>query len=118
MAAIYSKVSEKKAIGVSDLKFTAPKTSDAALALEKLPLTGKVMVFIPNADVAAKKSFQNIPIVTIAVANNIDIVSVISADNILFTKESLAELGKHFTSTDRLTQMGADKSKKEEVVSE
>lgn len=97
LAAIYSKVSDKKAIGVSDLKFIAPKTSDAALVLEKLPLTGKVMVFIPSADVAAKKSFQNIPIVTIAVANNIDIVSVISADNILFTKESLAELGVHFS---------------------
>lgn len=97
LAAIYSKVTEKKAIGISDLKFAAPKTVDAAKALEKLPIAGKVMVFVPAADENAKKSFRNIPIVTLAVANTIDIISVISADSILFTKESLIELSKHFS---------------------
>ncbi|MEI6144061.1 MAG: 50S ribosomal protein L4 [Candidatus Berkelbacteria bacterium] len=97
LAAIYSKVSDKKAIGVSDLKFAAPKTSDAAKTLEKLPINGKVMVFVPAADENAKKSFQNIPAVTLAVANTIDIISVISADSILFSKESLTELDKHFS---------------------
>jgi len=96
LAAIYAKVSAKKAIGISDLKFSAPKTADAANALEKLPLAGKVMVFVPAADENAKKSFRNIPIVTLAVANTIDIISVISADSILFSKESLAELSEHF----------------------
>jgi large subunit ribosomal protein L4 len=97
LAAIYSKVSDKKAIGVSDLKFSAPKTADAAKAIEKLPINGKVMVFVPAADENAKKSFRNIPIVTLAIANTIDIISVISADSILFTKESLSELEKHFS---------------------
>ncbi|MEI8061538.1 MAG: 50S ribosomal protein L4 [Candidatus Berkelbacteria bacterium] len=97
LAAIYSKVSDKKAIGVTDLVFSAPKTSDAAKTLEKLPVSGKVMVFVPAADENAKKSFQNIPVVTLAVANTIDIISVISADSILFTKESLSELNKHFS---------------------
>ena len=49
LTAIYSKVKDKKAIGVSDLKFSAPKTTMAAKALELLPINGKVMVFIPVA---------------------------------------------------------------------
>lgn len=97
LSAIYSKVCGKKAIGVTDLKFANPKTSDAAKSLDKLPLQGKVMVFIAGADENAKKSFRNIPIVSIAAANRIDIISLVSADSILFTKESLSELGKHFT---------------------
>ena len=97
LTAIYSKVKDKKAIGVSDLKFSAPKTTMAAKALELLPINGKVMVFIPVADEVWEKSFRNIPIVTIATANKIDIISVISSDNILFTKESLSELEKHFS---------------------
>jgi len=97
LAAIYSKVKEKKAIGVADLKFSQPKTKEAAIALEKLPIAGKVIIFAPAGDTSFEKSFRNIPIVTLALANNIDVISVISSDSLIFTKESLSELSKHFS---------------------
>lgn len=97
LAAIYSKVKEKKAVGVTDLAFSGPKTKEAAEVLEKLPILGKVVVFAPKDDAIFEKSFRNIPIVTLALANNIDVVSVISSDSLVFTKQSLSELSKHFS---------------------
>lgn len=96
LAAIYDKVKAKAVVGISDLKFTEPKTKVASSALSKLPLTGKVAVFLTIGDDNGIKSFQNIPFAKIANARNIDVVSVISADNLVFTKESLSELEKQF----------------------
>jgi large subunit ribosomal protein L4 len=96
LTAIYSKVKDKSAVGMTGLKFTEPKTKIAASAITSLPLKGKVVVFLPASDDLAKKSFANMPFVTVSEAKNIDIVSLVSADNIIFTKESLIELGKHF----------------------
>ena len=97
LAVIYDKVKAKAAVGISDLKFTEPKTKVASTALSALPLTGKVAVFLSIGDDNAVKSFQNIPFAKIANARNIDVVSVISADNLVFTKESLSELEKQFS---------------------
>jgi len=126
LAAIYTKVKEKKAIGMSDLALSGPKTKEAATALEKLPIAGKVIVFAPAGDTSFEKSFRNIPIVTLALANNIDVISIISSDSIVFTKESLAELSRHFSnkkekvepSHESTPQIITDKSNKNEVVSE
>lgn len=97
LAAIYSKVKESAALGVTDLKFSEPKTKTAATALENLPLKGKAVMFVQIGDEAAKKSFANIPFVKVFQANTIDIVSLMSADNLIFTKESLSELSDHFS---------------------
>jgi len=105
LAVIQTKVSEKVAIGISGLKFEKPKTKEAFSALNNLPLKGKSIVFVPKNDEAMIKSFQNIPIISIATAGKIDIIAVLSASNIIFTKESLSELEKHFTPTKKKSRV-------------
>jgi len=97
LSVVSSKVKEKSALGISDLKISEPKTSVASNVLANLPLKGKVVIFLPKEDIIWQKSFRNISAVNFATAYNIDPISIISADNIIFTKESLAELERHFS---------------------
>jgi len=97
LAAVYSKVKDKLAIGVSDLKFSIPKTKEAAKVLEKLPLKGKTVVFLPGGDDNFKKSFQNISYCTLMSPEKPDIILILSADSLLFTKESLEQLALCFS---------------------
>lgn len=114
LSVITGKVSDKSAIGISGLKFSEPKTKTAASALLNLPLKGKAVVFLPVADESAKKSFSNIPYITASTVSRIDIVSLISADNIIFTKESLLELKDHFAGKKEKVTVAAEKEAQDE----
>jgi len=94
---LYSKVSDKIAIGISDLKLSTPKTKEASSALSNLPISGKTTIFLAKDDFNSEKSFRNIPYVFLAKANKINPISLLSSDSVIFTKESLAELEKNFS---------------------
>jgi large subunit ribosomal protein L4 len=113
LAAIFSKISEKSALGISDLKFKEPSTKIAAKALENLPLKGKVTLFVPKDDEIMVRSFQNIPIVTLVTASKVDLIAVLSSDNLIFTKESLSELRTQFDPKKVSAEVKAEKVKEE-----
>ena len=99
LAVITAKVANKAAFGISS-PFSTPKTKDAALMLRKLPISGKTAVFLPKNDENFLKSFKNIPFCLLITAEKPDILSILSADSLLFTKESLRQLTINF-STDK-----------------
>ncbi|MCX6812655.1 MAG: 50S ribosomal protein L4 [Candidatus Berkelbacteria bacterium] len=97
---ISSKVKDKVVCGISELKFSEPKTSKASSVIEKLPLSGKIG-FFTSGDENSKKSFRNIAGVTLISAKHLDILSFLSADSLLFTKESLKDLEETFSSKEK-----------------
>ena len=92
LAVIFSKVINKSAIGVEELKFSAPKTKEASGVIEKLPLKGFVGLFLERDNENLEKSFRNIPTVRLFNFDKLDVVSILCADSLLFTKKSLQEL--------------------------
>lgn len=97
LAVLTTKVKEKLAIGVTGLKFSVAKTSEAADVIEKLPTKGFVALFAQKENQNLVKSFRNIPIIRLIYPGRINIVEILSADTLLFTPESLKELEDVFS---------------------
>lgn len=93
---IFSAVKNKTTVGISDSNFPQPKTKIASDFLAKLPFSGKMMVFTMRDNENFLKSFKNIAVVTLATPENIDIISLISAEGLIFTKEVLKDLELRF----------------------
>ena len=96
LAVIFSKVKDKSAIGVTELKFSAAKTSEAVNLIEKLPTKGFVALMAEKNNQNSEKSFRNIAAVKLIYPGQIDIAEILSADTLLFTSKSLKELENTF----------------------
>ena len=66
-----------------------PCTHDAAVALDVLGLSGKVLVVLANDDFVAARSLRNLPYVRTIDAGEINAYDVLDADWILFTDATL-----------------------------
>ncbi len=69
--------------------FEVPRTKDALAALGALSCEGTVLVVLARADVAAAKSFANLPEVVTIPADQLKAYDVLGADVIVFTDETL-----------------------------
>ena len=91
--ALRSALSDRAAIErialIDGFTWETPKTKDAISALETLGLTGKVLVVLGRDDEIARRSFRNLPDVTLIPASDINPYDLIRADWVLFTDESL-----------------------------
>jgi len=71
--------------------WSAPKTKDAISAIEKLGLTGKVLVVLAKDDVVAFHSFRNLPNVKTVDTGELNTYDVLDAEWILFTDATLPQ---------------------------
>jgi len=69
--------------------FEVPKTKDALAALGALSCEGTVLVILGRAEVAAAKSFANLPEVVTLPADQLTAYDVLGSDVIVFTDETL-----------------------------
>jgi large subunit ribosomal protein L4 len=69
--------------------FEAPRTKEAAAALEALGLSGKVLVVLERDDLDAAYSFRNLPDVHIVASAELNAYDVLRHDWVVFTDGSL-----------------------------
>jgi large subunit ribosomal protein L4 len=88
-SALSDRAAEGKVAVVSRWDFAAPKTREARLALQKLGVDGKALVVIGQDEVAAAKSFRNLPEVHVLPAGELNAYDVLCADWVVFTEATL-----------------------------
>ena len=71
------------------IDFETPRTKDAIEVLEKLELTGRVLLVLAAPDELVEKSFRNLGWVKIAYPGNLATYDVLLADRVVFTSEAL-----------------------------
>ena len=84
------KVIDDALIVVEELSFEAPKTKAFADVLANLDVDSKVLVVLEASNNNAYLSARNIPNVKVIDDQNINVLDVVHADKVIFTKEALA----------------------------
>lgn len=84
------KVIDDALIVVEGLSFEVPKTKDFADVLANLDVDSKVLVVLEASNNNAYLSARNIPNVKVIDDQNINVLDVVHADKVIFTKEALA----------------------------
>ena len=97
-------IKDKKAIFLDDLAMAEAKTKIASKVLEDINAHGKIAIVANEKDTNAHISFRNISGVKPMKPTHLDMIYIMSADQIVITKESLTEIENIYS---------LDKSKKE-----
>jgi len=88
-SALSDALSSGKLAAIDAIEFDAPRTKDAIGVLEKLELTGRVLLVLAAPDELVEKSFRNLGWVKIAYPGNLATYDVLLADRVVFTSEAL-----------------------------
>lgn len=88
-SALSDRAAEDKVLVIDDWGFDAPSTKAALSALAALELEGKVLVVLGDDDVAALKSFRNLPGIQTIRARELNAYDVLVNDWIVFTEATL-----------------------------
>jgi len=93
-SALSDRAAEGKVAVVDAWDFAAPKTREAKEALQALGLTGKVLVVLDRDDLAAFKSFRNMPDVHPILNTELNAYDILCCDWLVFTRVTLPSAGE------------------------
>jgi large subunit ribosomal protein L4 len=88
-SALSDRAAEGKVVVIDRWDFEAPRTKDAAAALEALGVAGRALVVLGPDDVNAALSFRNLPAVHLVDGSELNAYDVLVSDYVVFTRESL-----------------------------
>ncbi len=88
-SALSDRAAEGKVVVVDEWGFDGPGTKAAVEALAGLGVDGKVLVVLGDDDVAAHKSFRNLPAVQTIKARELNAYDVLVNDWVVFTQATL-----------------------------
>jgi large subunit ribosomal protein L4 len=88
-SALSDRANEGKVLVVEGWDFDTPKTKDAVAALAALGIDGKALVVIERDDVAAAKSFRNLPGVQLLEVGELNAYDVLCNEYIVFSTATL-----------------------------
>ena len=88
-SALSDRAADGKVVVVDDWAFDAPSTKAAVAALSALDLEGRVLVVLSRDDVAAWKSFRNIPSVHVLEVAELNTYDVLVSDVVVFTRATV-----------------------------
>ena len=92
-SALSDRAAEGKVVVVDDWGISAPRTKDAVAALTALGLDGRVLVVVERFDTATARSFQNLPLVQLIKAGELNAYDVLCNDWIVFSESNLPTAG-------------------------
>lgn len=93
---LIAEIAKNKKVMICDLEITEPKTKQAAEALSKLDLAGKIAIIIPENKENTWLAMRNIAGVKVMSPNMIDFIYLLDADNVVMTEDALMEFEKVF----------------------
>ena len=88
-SALSDRAADGKVVVVDGWNFETPATKEAVAALSRLGVEGRALVVLTPTDVAAAKSFRNLPSVHLLTSDQLNTYDVLVSDYVVFTKESL-----------------------------
>jgi large subunit ribosomal protein L4 len=88
-SALSDRAADGKVLVVEEWGFDAPSTKGAVAALASLGLEGKVLVVLTRDDVAAARSFRNLPDVQVLEVAELNAYDVLCNDWLVFTRATL-----------------------------
>lgn len=88
-SALSDRAAEDKVVVVDGWSFDTPSTKSAAAALAALGVEGRALVVLDVDDVAAWKSFRNLPSVHVITAGELNTYDVLVSDHVVFTEATL-----------------------------
>ena len=88
-SALSDRAADGKVVVVDGWNFETPATKEAVAALMSLGVEGRALVVLTPTDVAAAKSFRNLPSVHLLTSDQLNTYDVLVSDYVVFTKESL-----------------------------
>jgi large subunit ribosomal protein L4 len=91
-SALSTKVLEAKILVLESLSFDAPKTKDFAAVLKNLSVAKKALIVTDGLDANVALSARNIPGVTVVEANGINVLDVVSHDQLIITKAAVEKV--------------------------
>ncbi|KQL52123.1 50S ribosomal protein L4 [Heyndrickxia shackletonii] len=91
-SALSSKVLEANILVLESLSFDAPKTKEFAAVLKNLSVSKKALVVTDGSDVNVALSARNIPGITVVEANGINVLDVVSHDQLIITKAAVEKV--------------------------
>lgn len=91
-SALSSKVLEANILVLESLSFDAPKTKEFAAVLKNLSVSKKALVVTDDSDVNVALSARNIPGITVVEANGINVLDVVSHDQLIITKAAVEKV--------------------------
>jgi large subunit ribosomal protein L4 len=88
-SALSDRAADDKIVVVDEWGFSEPKTKDAVKALSAIGVDGKVLVVVRRDEIAAIKSFRNVPDVQLIEVGELNAYDVLCNDWIVFTASTL-----------------------------
>lgn len=89
--ALSDRFAEDKVVVVDELGFDTPSTKQAKAALESLGVEGRVLLVVGRDNVAAQKSFRNLPEIHILSVDQLNAYDVLVSDYVVFEQNSLPQ---------------------------
>ena len=93
-SALSDRAREGRIAVVDRFSFDAPKTKDAAKALEAIGVSGKSLVVLEARDDVIGKSFRNLPAAHIITVDQLNTYDVLNAEWVVFTQAALERIGE------------------------
>ena len=94
-------VNDKKMMVIDSIKFAKPKTKSAQNLLNSLGIEGKISVVISKSEREVVKSFRNLNGVKVATPSYLDMIYLLSSDQLVITKQAISEIEEIFNDKDK-----------------
>lgn len=91
-SAFSAKVKEESFIVVNEFKFDSYKTKDVVKMLDALKVNGKAIIVDSTKNDKLVKSAANIPGITTALTNSINVYDIVNADKMVISKDAALKL--------------------------
>lgn len=96
-SALSAKYAEQQVTFVDSLSFAVPRTKDMLTALAALKLTGKTLIVLPGRDEVVTKSINNIPGVKTLPAHYLNVVDLLTYDNVIIAQPAVAVMESYLS---------------------
>jgi large subunit ribosomal protein L4 len=96
-SALTTKFTSNNLMVLDELNFSEPKTKEVVKILNNLNVKGSVLLVTGKSDVNVLKSGRNIPGVTTAIANQINVLEILNHGTLILTREAVARIEEVFS---------------------
>ena len=95
-SALSAKVKNGEIVVLEDLTMSAPKTKKIIELLENLKINNKAMIVTGKSDLNVYRSTRNIPGVSSALANNLNVYEILNHDYLVLTQDAVSVIEEVF----------------------
>ena len=92
ISAIADKLKNDAVIIIDQLNINNPKTKEAVEFLNRLNVTGNVLIVVTEKNPVILRAFNNLPSVKLVSSNELNTFSIVKSDRLIFERDVLAKI--------------------------